>query len=87
MVPGMIERERLAADVQRREWLVDARVGPSRLTSSSKKHHDDNGPRHELFLALWRHGLSSALVLGRWLRLLHPVAVEARPRIADSTAR
>jgi hypothetical protein len=30
MVPGMTERERLAADVQRLEWLADAVLGPPR---------------------------------------------------------
>jgi hypothetical protein len=30
MVPGLSERERLAADVQRQEWLADAVLGPTR---------------------------------------------------------
>jgi hypothetical protein len=30
MVPGLSERERLATDVQRLEWLADAVLGPTR---------------------------------------------------------
>ena len=30
MVPAMIERERLAADVRRAEWLAAAAAGPNR---------------------------------------------------------
>ena len=30
IVPGMTERERLAADVRRCAWLADATLGPAR---------------------------------------------------------
>ena len=30
MVPGLTERERLIADMQRLEWLCDAVIGPAR---------------------------------------------------------
>ena len=32
MVPGMTERERLAADLRRLEWLADAQLGPTRVS-------------------------------------------------------
>jgi hypothetical protein len=32
MVPGLSERERRAADVQRLEWLADAVLGPTRCS-------------------------------------------------------
>ena len=86
MVPGMIERERLAADVRRGEWLADARIGPARLISLPSQPRSGNGPHPSLPLGLWRHGLSSALVLGRRLRLMQPGAVELRPSIVDQTA-
>ena len=33
MVPGLSERERRAADVQRLEWLADAVLGPARSSA------------------------------------------------------
>jgi hypothetical protein len=33
MVPGMTERERRVADLQRLEWLADAVVGPARVSA------------------------------------------------------
>ena len=86
MVPGMTERGRLAADVQRLEWLADARISPGRLTALSIKPDGDKGSRPSFPLDLWRRGLSSALLLSRRLRLKQPRRVELRPRIVDSTA-
>ena len=40
MVPGMIERERLAADARRADWLTDA-AGGSRRTSGSRGRFGD----------------------------------------------
>jgi hypothetical protein len=41
MVPGMIERERRAADARRADWLADA-AGGSRRASGSRVRFDAN---------------------------------------------
>jgi hypothetical protein len=86
MVPGMTERERLATDDRRLEWLTDARIGPAHLTSMQGAPRRGDGFRPSLPIGLWRHGLSSVLVLGRRLRLTRPGTAELRPSIGDSTA-
>ncbi len=37
MVPGMTERERLAADLRRAEWLADAALGPIQIHESPSR--------------------------------------------------
>jgi hypothetical protein len=57
MVPGMTERERLANDARRLEWLADAVLGPTlRVPSSSRA-------RRSRLTAMCRHGLSAAVGL------------------------
>ena len=62
MVPGMTERERLAADAQRLEWLADARLGPLRPRAGPVV---PSGRRHFLPLAFGGKRTAAALNLGR----------------------
>jgi hypothetical protein len=36
VVPGMTERDRRAADLQRLEWLADAALGPTRTLGTTR---------------------------------------------------
>jgi hypothetical protein len=72
MVPGITERERLAADVRRLEWLAEARLGPTRVDHSSPRSRGDRPSRPSPALGLTRHGLALALQLMRRVRLLEP---------------
>jgi hypothetical protein len=85
MVPGMTERERRIADMQRLAWLADATLGPTRIGFSSAEPASPK-PRFALPIALWRHGLSSARVLGQRIRLTQPSTRHAvkRPRPAPA---
>ena len=60
MVPGMTERECLAADVRRLEWLADARFGPAGIMRSPTPEDEAALP-----LGVWRRGLTAALLLGQ----------------------
>lgn len=62
MVPGMNERERLAADVQRLEWLAEARLGP---LLPRARPIVPSGSRYSLPLASWGRGIASAVKLSR----------------------
>lgn len=72
MVPGMTERDRLAADVRRIEWLADATLGPARIGRQPSAPATTSMARPSLPIGLWRRGLSSARVLGQRIRLLQP---------------
>ena len=69
MVPGMTERERLAADVVRLEWLAEARFGPATTPSPSSSATTSQGP-----LGSWRRGLTAALLLSQRVRLRSALA-------------
>ena len=60
MVPGMTERERLADDVRRLEWLADARFGPAGIMRAPTPTDEPAIP-----LGIWRRGLTAALLLGQ----------------------
>jgi hypothetical protein len=45
MVPGMTERERLAADVRRLDWFADARFAPAGTTPPSSETERNDVPR------------------------------------------
>jgi hypothetical protein len=77
MVPGMTERERLAADVQRLEWLADAALGPRRF-SRPLRPAVPSGRRHTVPLDLCR-GFALAHGLSRRIRTLRPGTVWALP--------
>ena len=72
MVPGMTERERLAADVRRIAWLADATLGPARIGRQLSVPSTTSTVRPTLPVGLWRRGLSSARVLGQRIRLQQP---------------
>jgi hypothetical protein len=76
MVPGMTERERLATDVRRLEWLADATLGPVGSGYALAPTAQRREPHPALPLGLWRRGLSSARVLGQRVRLLQPGMAE-----------
>lgn len=66
MVPGMTERERLAADMVRLEWLADAVHRPPLSLAWSAVPF---GPRRFVPLGVRRRGLTTALALGQRVRL------------------
>jgi hypothetical protein len=78
----MTERERLAADVRRLAWLADATLGPERIGCAATPPPASGPLRPSLPIGLWRHGMSSARVLGGRIRLLHPSTGEALVRRA-----
>lgn len=80
MVPGMTERERLAADTRRLEWLADARFGPPTFAAPAKPN------RAISLLALVRLGLAAALIFGRRVRAL-PGQESASPARAPASSR
>lgn len=74
MVPGMTERDRLAVDVQRLEWLAESTLGPAqpprpaRLTVPS-------GSRYTIPIGLCRRGFALADNVRRRIRLVGPRSV------------
>ncbi len=74
MVPGMTERDGLAADVQRIAWLADAVLGPTRtnphFTSATKSSENEL-----VFpLGIWRRRLAGAILRGTRVQLNQPRA-------------
>ena len=72
MVPGIIERERLAVELKHREWLAE-----SALEAARSKSRVDRGlaaalAAHSVRLGLWRRCATYALALGQRTRLTHP---------------
>lgn len=80
MVPGMTERERLAADVRRLEWLADATLGPTLTAVRPTAPMTTSAHRSQLSVRLVRHGLAMARVMGRRMRLIQPVSEQQQPR-------
>jgi hypothetical protein len=78
MVPGMTERERLAADVQRLEWLADATLGP-RLLSPPPRLSIPSGSRYAVPLGLCHRGFAIAHGLGQRIRIIRPRSVWSLP--------
>jgi len=87
MVPGMTERDRLAADVHRLAWLADATLGPARIGTAAQGPPKMNVPCPAMPIGIWRRGLSSARILGQRIRLLKPAPGEALPRRASAPVR
>jgi hypothetical protein len=77
MVPGMTERERLAADVRLCMWLADATLGPTRTSVSPTA--TTSAHRSPLFSRVGWDGLAMARVMGRWMRLKQPVLERKQP--------
>jgi hypothetical protein len=65
MVPGMTERERHAADMQRLEWLADAMLGPTQLPRPPGPPAVPSGTRHSVPLGLCRRNVALAHDLGQ----------------------
>jgi hypothetical protein len=78
MVPGMTERERLVADVQRLEWLADATLGPGGF-SRPPRPAVPSGSHYTVPLGLCRRGFVLAHGLGRRIRTLRPRTVWVLP--------
>ena len=67
MVPGMAERERLAADAQRLQWLAEARLGPIAIGETPLGEGRTAGPPLSP-LRVRRLGLAVASLLGQRFR-------------------
>lgn len=87
MVPGMTERERLAADTMRLAWLADATLGPTHIGNASHKPAKVSESRLALLGGIWMRGLSSARNLGQRIRRLPPAPSVALPRRATAQVR
>ena len=87
MVPGMTERERLAADARRLAWLADATLGPARIGGTAHVPSVAGTPRPVFPIGIWRRGLSSARVLGQRIRLRHPTPGGALPERLPAPSR
>jgi hypothetical protein len=79
MVPGMTERERLAANVQRLEWLPDASLGPTHLPRPPGPPAVPSGTRHSVPLGLCRRGLVLAHGLSQRIRTIRSRTVWSLP--------
>ena len=71
MVPGMTERERRAADLQRLAWLADAIVGPTRLPCGDTLGVLPEN-RESNTLDMRQRGVGLPVGLGRLVRRLWP---------------
>lgn len=59
MVPGMTERKRRAADLQRLEWLADAVLGSAKVSAGPVV---PPGSRYSLPSVLVRQGMATGVV-------------------------
>jgi hypothetical protein len=76
----MTERERLAADVARLEWLADARFGPAAVSPPSASAETSRAP-----LGAWRRGLTAVVLLSQRVRLRpDPAKRLSRPAAAPT---
>jgi hypothetical protein len=78
----MTERERLATDVQRLEWLTDAVRGPMRLPRPPGPPNVPSGTRHSIPLGLCRRNVALVHVLGQRLRAIRLRSVWLVPKHA-----
>ena len=82
MVPGMTERERLAADVQRLQWLADASLGPTHLPRPPGPPAVPSGTRHSVPLGLCRRGFVLAHGLSQRIRTIRSISAWPAPKQA-----
>jgi hypothetical protein len=87
MVPGISERERLVADMQRLEWLADAYAGPAGNARAQRRTlaSERSWPARA-------HGLATcAFTMGRHfcrrLHALRPSAVAPTATVAEASGR
>ena len=78
MVPGMTERDRLAVDLRRLEWLADATFGPGQHPRPAQLAVP-SGSRYTVPIGLCRRGLALSDTLRHRVRLVRPRAVWALP--------
>ena len=73
MVPGMTERERLAADVRLCSWLADATLGPTLKSGWAKGAGRTSVRGSPLSRRLVRDGLARARAIARRSRRIKQV--------------
>jgi hypothetical protein len=78
----MTERDRLAAEVNRLEWLADAALGPRQLPRRPEPPAVLSGTRYAVPLDLCRRGFATALGLGRRVGTIRPGSVWLLPQEA-----
>ena len=83
MVPGMTERERLAAEQRRLEWLAAARFGPARLRPAPARCASEPARRHALIGSL-KNGISAAVL--SVVRRVRPAQLETANRASRTAA-
>ena len=84
MVPGMVERERLAHDARRAAWLAQA-GSTAKLTTPGSSIRQEAGPASHR--SRWRRLATVALALGRRLRPAFAPRHEPRPAALEATHR
>lgn len=84
MVPGMTERDRRIADMQRLEWLADARFGPARRPVASHWQREEVVPRRVRRRDPWWRHLLAALSPGRRVRPRQPMTLDTGGRALES---
>ena len=86
MVPGMTERERLAADVRRLEWLAETRLGPTRIAPAPSRSRDDKS-RFAPRFGLLRQRIVLVILVVRQVRWLEPRIFSSLGRIEKPLSR
>jgi hypothetical protein len=81
MVPGMTERERLAADVRRLDWLAEARFGPVQPAATVQLALTASP------LSNGRRALTAMLLLGQRIRSLPSRATPANTEPSATPAQ
>jgi len=84
MVPGMTEREQLAADVRLCLWLADATLGPTLKSGSAKGAGRTSVRGSPLSRRLLRDGLARARDIARRMRRINQVLERSPPGNAVS---
>ncbi len=86
MVPGMAERERLAAETRLHEWLAGTTIGPARIGHPPGGIALRPGGGAVLPPGIWRRGLLSARVFGKRITLIQPGTPRAATGRMSATA-
>jgi hypothetical protein len=84
MVPGITERERRAAELQRLTWLAEARLGSAIV---GDRPRPDVVSRGLSPLGVWRRALTAACLLGQRLQPRASAPVAAPPAASPSAPR
>jgi hypothetical protein len=79
----MVERERLAAEARRLEWLADAKLGPARLHPAATRPLPDRAQGPPLLVRLLRRGQWAAAAVGRSLRRVGPRGTHPSARVTE----